>query len=669
MYVKPGHPSTSAPAARIPARPGRPAAVLAAALGAIAVGGVATPAMAQQAVSADPEFITPRFGHNTVPGVAAADVDSRNTVRSGVYLQYQRNPVTGYRLDEEVGKIVKNRLAAHVGLSWDFADWGTARFILPGAVNWGTDIPDLEASGPGLGDVSVGLAFVPLQTRWFNLGVQGDVFLPTGRPRAYIGEGTIRGSGGLMAMFKVPSAKQETPDIFDLVLDATVVGRATVDTRQDFELGPELVLGQSARLKLPWIPIAFTQNLVGRSGFTNFFQPGAETGFEVMGGIQAPIRDIGFNTHMVLDVMAGRGGTQGYGTTDFRVLAGFTVIRNPGKKPRPEIVEVKREPPPVIPPVVEELPPVEWGEPEKPAQLIGEQIVIRDPIDFQVDTAIILDYSLPVLQAVADIMNEKAEIKHLVIEGHASAEGDHEYNYELSGRRAEAIFRQLILNGVPPERMSFRSMGETRPKVEGDTEEAYAQNRRVEFHVVAQYVRPEDIPQSYGDKTILPWNGEESNVVTPPPPPPPEKPKDEFEKAQELEKARRGEFEDELSPEEDDFSFEGRAAEPEATDEEVDPFSETSFEATGSGDDFSFDGEGSDTGSGSSGTPPTVGPAGEKVETTEGATGSTTDSPPGTLGEDAGSDPTPEGSTEEAPEPTEDPSDGESSDESTDDAL
>lgn len=669
MYVKPGHPSTSAPAARNPVLPGRPAAILAAALGTLAVGAGSTPAMAQQAVSADPEFITPRFGHNTVPGVAAADVDSRNTVRSGVYLQYQRNPVTGYRLDEEVGKIVKNRLAAHVGLSWDFADWGTARFILPGAVNWGTDIPDLEASGPGLGDVSVGLAFVPLQTRWFNLGVQGDVFLPTGRPRAYIGEGTIRGSGGLMAMVKVPSAKPESPDIFDLALDATVVGRATVDTRQDFELGPELVLGQSARLKLPWIPLAFTQNLVARSGFTNFFQPGAETGFEVLGGVQVPVRDVGFNTHMVFDVMAGRGGTQGYGTTDFRVLAGFTVIRNPGKKPRPEIVEVKREPPPVIPPVVEEIPPVDWGEPEPPAQLVGEQIVIRDPIDFKVDTSIILDHSLPVLEAVAQIMNEKAEIKHLVIEGHASAEGDHEYNYELSGRRAEAIFRQLILNGVPPERMSFRSMGETRPKVEGDTEEAYAQNRRVEFHVVAQYVRPEDIPQSYGDKTILPWNGEASNVVTPPPPPPPEKPKDEFEKAEELEKARRGEFEDELSPEEDDFSFEGEETEPEATDEAEDPFSDTSFDSFGGGEDFSFDGEGSDSEAGSTGSAPTGGTAGEMVETTEDTTESTMDGAQGTMEEDAGSAATPEGPTEEATEPAEDAAGGDAPDESTDDAL
>ena len=112
------------------------------------------------------------------------------------------------------------------------------------------------------------------------------------------------------------------------------------------------------------------------------------------------------------------------------------------------------------------------------------RIVIRDPIQFELGTAVILTESLPTLQAVADILVEHAEIGHLIIEGHASEEGTFEFNYDLSNLRARSMFKALIRAGVHPKRMSFRGMGEVEPVKLGSEEDELSVNRRVEFHVL-----------------------------------------------------------------------------------------------------------------------------------------------------------------------------------------
>jgi outer membrane protein OmpA-like peptidoglycan-associated protein len=474
-------------------------------------------AFAQQGFSADPEIILPRFGQSGVPGVEAADADVKNTVRWGLFTQYQRNPVTGYRLNEEVGTIVANRFVGQLGASWDFTDWGTLRGVIPVNANWGTQIPELEAGGAGLGDISVGLQMLPLRTPYFNLGFQGDVWLPTGRHNAYMGEASVRGGGGVQLMGKAPLGNLVK---LDILADASVYGRKVLDTRQDFENGPELHLSEALRLRLAWlkVPVAFTQSLVGRGQFTNFFQGGAENALEILGGVQLPFNDVAYNTNILLDVMAGRGTNQGYGTTDLRIVAGLTFVRHPGHKPRVDVVEVPK-PPPLLPPEPEPEPevPEEWGT-GMVARQVDDRIEIKEPIEFFVDTSDIKPESLHVVQAVADIMNKNAKIKHIVIEGHASAEGDFAYNYDLSTNRAESIFKQLVMDGVPPERMSYRGMGETRPKIDGDTEEAWSVNRRVEFKVVAQYdIDNKDWPD-FGSSTVVPWDGSMHSVVTPPNP-------------------------------------------------------------------------------------------------------------------------------------------------------
>jgi len=67
------------------------------------------------------------------------------------------------------------------------------------------------------------------------------------------------------------------------------------------------------------------------------------------------------------------------------------------------------------------------------------------------------------------------------LEGHADERGSREYNIGLGERRAQAVRRLLLLQGVSAGQISTVSFGEERPAADGSSESAYAQNRRVEI--------------------------------------------------------------------------------------------------------------------------------------------------------------------------------------------
>jgi len=65
--------------------------------------------------------------------------------------------------------------------------------------------------------------------------------------------------------------------------------------------------------------------------------------------------------------------------------------------------------------------------------------------------------------------------------GHTDERGSREYNIALGERRAQAVRRALLLQGVADGQVVTVSYGEERPAAEGSEEPAYQQNRRVEF--------------------------------------------------------------------------------------------------------------------------------------------------------------------------------------------
>ncbi len=67
------------------------------------------------------------------------------------------------------------------------------------------------------------------------------------------------------------------------------------------------------------------------------------------------------------------------------------------------------------------------------------------------------------------------------LEGHADERGSREYNIGLGERRAQAVRRILMIQGVAGSQIQTVSFGEERPQAMGSSESDYAQNRRVEF--------------------------------------------------------------------------------------------------------------------------------------------------------------------------------------------
>ncbi len=67
------------------------------------------------------------------------------------------------------------------------------------------------------------------------------------------------------------------------------------------------------------------------------------------------------------------------------------------------------------------------------------------------------------------------------IEGHTDERGGTEYNLALGQKRAEAVRRALLIQGVPAARLEAISWGEGKPRAQGSAEEAWAQNRRADL--------------------------------------------------------------------------------------------------------------------------------------------------------------------------------------------
>ena len=118
---------------------------------------------------------------------------------------------------------------------------------------------------------------------------------------------------------------------------------------------------------------------------------------------------------------------------------------------------------------------------EVPRNLTKIVGVIRG-INFKVDSDELKPSSYSVLDEAAATLLKYDDIA-LEIQGHASAEGDDDYNMDLSQRRAESVMRYLISKGISERRLVAIGYGETRP-LEEDTPDGRVINRRVEFHLI-----------------------------------------------------------------------------------------------------------------------------------------------------------------------------------------
>jgi len=153
-------------------------------------------------------------------------------------------------------------------------------------------------------------------------------------------------------------------------------------------------------------------------------------------------------------------------------------------------------------------PPPEPEEPPEPpprVELKEDRIEIHEKVQFEYNSANILEVSHSLLNEVADVIKKTPRIKKIRVEGHASADGSDEYNMKLSDRRAKAVRAYLITQGVDEKKLVAKGFGETKPIADNDTEEGREKNRRVEFNIVEQDVvqKKVQIDPETGEETVL----------------------------------------------------------------------------------------------------------------------------------------------------------------------
>jgi outer membrane protein OmpA-like peptidoglycan-associated protein len=81
------------------------------------------------------------------------------------------------------------------------------------------------------------------------------------------------------------------------------------------------------------------------------------------------------------------------------------------------------------------------------------------------------------------LIHQHPDWRHLRIEGHADEQGEEAWNVTLSQRRAAQVRHVLIELGLSADILVSEGYGSSRPRMEGESEEAYRANRRVEIIV------------------------------------------------------------------------------------------------------------------------------------------------------------------------------------------
>ncbi len=455
------------------------------------------------------DLVRPVWAPENLPGIDVPAGERGGTFRGGIAIGYANSPLVLYEFDQEVGSVINNRMMMYAGISVDISRAFTLRATLPVYFQSGTNVPKYASEGFALGDLAVGGHFAFLRKPKVGMGLRIDLTTPTGRRGYYAGEPIPNLAPGLLLMFDVGRVRIATDLGANLRFNA-------IDTKQDLTFGHELAASVGVRVHVLREVLVVGLGVYSRFGLARFGAPG-ETTAEFLANLAYRA-----TPWLWVDLAAGRGFTQGYGSSDFKALAtlrfqrvrkpleeetGFSDTTNPESDQEGLKFNVRELSKLSGGDEVEAPPPEEaWAEGEF-VRKEDKRIRYRYAIEFKVGTAEILPESFVVLDGIADLMNNDARIAHVIIEGHASPEGPFELNYELSQDRAASIWKRLVEQRVHPSRLSYRGMGEVLPVDATEGVDQLQRSRRVVFHIVDQYESWEQ-PPLYSTDLLYPWSGE-----------------------------------------------------------------------------------------------------------------------------------------------------------------
>lgn len=109
-----------------------------------------------------------------------------------------------------------------------------------------------------------------------------------------------------------------------------------------------------------------------------------------------------------------------------------------------------------------------------------DTILANRTIYYEYDSAKLTDESLSILEVHGNFLASNGNVT-VRLEGHSDERGSREYNIALGDRRAQSARQVLLFQGASIDQIDTVSYGEEQPAMLGNTEEAWARNRRVEI--------------------------------------------------------------------------------------------------------------------------------------------------------------------------------------------
>jgi peptidoglycan-associated lipoprotein len=101
-------------------------------------------------------------------------------------------------------------------------------------------------------------------------------------------------------------------------------------------------------------------------------------------------------------------------------------------------------------------------------------------IYFDYDSDVVKDDYRTVIEAHAAYLVAHKDAK-VTLQGNTDDRGSREYNLALGQRRAEAVRKALSVLGAGEAQLEAVSFGEEKPRAVGETDQAYAENRRADI--------------------------------------------------------------------------------------------------------------------------------------------------------------------------------------------
>ncbi len=124
-------------------------------------------------------------------------------------------------------------------------------------------------------------------------------------------------------------------------------------------------------------------------------------------------------------------------------------------------------------------------EPGLPVNLEGCEVFngAIEGINFLPNSADLTESAATILSEVAQTLRDSGDVA-ITIEAHTDSSGNAADNLQLSRRRALAVARFLVDEGIAGSRLKPQAFGESRPRQPNATAAGRVANRRVEFNIV-----------------------------------------------------------------------------------------------------------------------------------------------------------------------------------------